>query len=140
MSKSKLSAFISLLLVFVSGALVGALAHRLYMVTSVNSTEARNRSGPPPEEVRRKLVAEFRDRVKLDDEQVRQLNQIYDEERQQFDTLHQKFNAEGRKLRAAHAEKIRAILRPDQIPLFEKLQAEREATRKLRMQDKQGKK
>lgn len=136
MSKSKLSAFLSLLLVFLSGTLVGVVAHRLYMVNTVSST---TRQAPPPrrdpEEIRRMLVTETTEKVHLDPDQVRELNSIYDDERRQFDELHQKWNAEGRALRAAHVERIKRILRPDQIPSFEKLQAEREAAHRRRQQE-----
>jgi hypothetical protein len=135
MTRSRLSAFISLLVVFLSGALVGAVGNRLYMVSTVSS---KGTQVPPrrmdPEEARKHLTAESRDRLKLDDEQVRKLDKIYDEERQEFDRMHQRWNAEGRTLRAQHAERIKAILRPDQIPLFDKLQAEREERRRLHEQ------
>jgi len=141
MMKSKSSAIISLLLVFLSGALVGAVAHRLYMVNTVSSNGI-NPQPPPrrdPEEVRRHLVAETKEKVKLDDEQVRKLNELYDQERQEFDRLHQKWNAEGRTLRASHMDRIKAILRPDQVPLFEQLQAEREKEHRRRQQQNEKK-
>ena len=136
MPKSKLSAIISLLLVFLSGALVGAVAHRLYMVNTVTARPHRD-----PEEIRKQLVEETRDAVKLDDEQVRKLDQFYDDERAHFGKLRQSWNDQGRELRAATAERIKAMLRPDQLLLFEKLQEHREAERKRRMQsEKQNEK
>ena len=126
MPKSKLSAFISLLLVFLSGALVGAMAHRLYMVNTVVSS----RQPPPrrdPEDVKRQIMAETREKVKLDDGQVRKLDQIYEEERAQFGQLRQSWNEQGRELRKVTADKIKDMLRPDQVPLFEQLQADRTA-------------
>ena len=135
MPKSKLSAVISLVLVFLSGALVGIVGHRLYMVKTVSSSGApvaQQRRPPDPEEVRKRLIAEMRDRVKLDGEQVQKLNVIYDETRQQFDELHKKANAETRSLWEHQTERIKAILRPDQLPLYEQLRSEREAERKRR--------
>ncbi len=145
MNKSRLSAFISLLVVFLSGVLVGGVAYRLYMVNSVlTSPSSSSPPGPPgrrpsPEEVRKRLVTETRDRCKLDNEQVQRLEALYDEERGEFDQLRHRWSEEGRKLRAAHNERIKAILRPDQIPLFEKLQADREERERLRrsMQEQQ---
>jgi hypothetical protein len=135
MPKSRFSAAIYLILVFASGAMVGAVANRLYMVKTVSSTEVTRQ--PPmrrdPEEVRRHLVAETREKVKLDDEQVRKLNEFYDDELAQFGKLRQSWIEDGRHVRAGTAQKIRAMLRPDQIPLFEQLQAQREAARKARM-------
>jgi hypothetical protein len=131
MPKSRLSAIVSLLLVFLSGVLVGVVAHRLY---TVNTVTAVRPSRPDPEEIRKHLVAEMRDKVKLDDQQVAELNRIYDDTRQEFDKLHQKANGETRALWESQTEKIKAILRPDQIPLYEQLRLQREQERKRRHQ------
>src|SRR5215471_13418102 len=96
MPKSKLSAFFYLLLVFASGAVVGAFAYRLYIVNPVLSGGSPPPKRPDPEEVRRRLVKEMRDRVKLDDQQVVQLNQIFDRTREQIDQVHKAANAQIR--------------------------------------------
>jgi len=140
MPKSKYSAVVSLVLVFLSGALVGIVGYRLYMVKTVSSSVApvtQPRRPPDPEEVRKHLVAEMRDRVKLDEAQVQKLNVIYDETRQQFDELHKKANSETRSLWEHQTERIKAILNPDQVVLFDQLRAEREAERKRR-HDREG--
>ena len=139
MPKSKLSAFFSLLLVFLSGALVGAFAHRLYMVNSV--TAVRNQPQPPrmsPEEFRRRQVEDLKSKVGLDDQQIVQYNKILDDTRQQFDQIHDKMNAEGRQIRDRQVEKVLAILRPDQRPLYEKWRADREAEHKRRQQEREA--
>ena len=143
MGKFKLSALVSLVLVFLSGVLVGAVAQRLYMVSSVSS----NASGslPPgvrkqsPEDVRKHAVAEMRQRVKLDDSQVTQLEGIYDQTREQFDRLFQNRNAEARVLWDKQNDEIRHMLRPDQLPLFEKLHAEHEAAHRARKKGEEPK-
>jgi hypothetical protein len=125
MLKSRLSAFFSLLLVFLSGSLVGAFAYRLIAVNTV-MTSGINGGRPPrpdPEEVRKHLDAEMRDRVKLDDQQVAQYNKILDETRDDFDQIHKKANEETRAIRERQAEKVNAILRDDQKPLFAQLRA-----------------
>ena len=74
MPKTKLSALLSLLLVFLSGTLVGAVSIACtWSIPSVGTA-----TGPPPremdpEEVRKRRVNEMRDKVKLDDEQVGKL-------------------------------------------------------------------
>src|SRR5215469_1430945 len=97
MSQTKLSAFLSLAVVFLSGAVMGAFAHRLYMVRTVPanslSTAPVNRR-PTPEEQRKHLIEEVRNVAKLDDQQVVQLNKIYDDTRERFDKAHKKANAE----------------------------------------------
>jgi hypothetical protein len=142
MPKSRLSAFISLLLVFLSGSLVGAFSYRLYSVNTVQGSlngPGPNRR-PDPEEMRRRLVTEMRDRVKIDDQQVIQYNQILDEMRDQFDQLHKKANAETQALREQQAEKVNAMLREDQKPLFAKVRAEHaERDRKRRQQQAEKK-
>src|SRR5271165_5867091 len=97
MLKSRLSAFFSLLVVFLSGALVGAFAYRLVAVNTVQtSTNGPRPQRQDPEEVRKHLDAEMRDRVKLDDRQVAKYNKILDETRDDFDQIHKKANEETR--------------------------------------------
>ncbi len=127
MLKSRLSAFLSLLLVFLSGGVVGAFAYRMYNTTVVAGTRR-----PDPEEVRKRLVTEMRDRVKLDDRQVAQVEKIYDQTREQFNLLNQKRNAESHALWETQTGQIKALLRPDQVPLFDILHAEHEQARKRR--------
>jgi hypothetical protein len=140
MLKSKFSAFFSLLLVFLSGSLVGAFAYRLVAVNTVLTSGANGPrpSRPDPEEVRRHLVTEMRDRVKLDDQQLAKYNKILDETHEEFDQLHKKANDEARELRERQAEKVNAILREDQKPLNAQLRAEHaERERKRRLGEKQ---
>ena len=93
MPKSKISALLSLLLVFASGALVGVVGYRLYTVnTVVTAPPPRTGQRLDPEEARRRLIADQREKIGLDDQQVAQLNRIYDETRQAFDAV-----AQGRK-------------------------------------------
>jgi hypothetical protein len=136
MLQSKLSAFFSLLLVFLSGALVGGFADRLYNTTGVSSTKdtpAPRTKGPgqrmDPEERRKALVEEMRKEVKLDDQQVEQLQHIYDNTREQFMQLNQKRNSESHALWDNQTSQIKSILRPDQVSLFEALRAKHEAER-----------
>jgi len=139
MPKSKLSVFLSLSLVFFSGAVLGAFANRLYMVRTVLSSESVNRPNPPrdPQEVRRHLVSEMRQELKLDDQQVTELNKIYDQTREQGDQVHHKLNAEMRLVWENQTERIKAILRPDQIPLYDQLRARHDAERKRDTERKQ---
>jgi hypothetical protein len=133
MPKSKASALLSLILVFMSGALVGAMGHRLYVVKTVEGTTSTNIPQPPrmsPEEARRRIIADYRDKVKLDDQQIEQVDQIYDQTREQFKEIQKKFNNEGQAVWKRQTQEIREILRPEQQPLFEAYRAEREADRK----------
>jgi len=141
MPKSKLSAFLSLLLVFFSGAVLGAFATRLYLVkTVISNNGTADRPGPSrdPQEVRRHLISEMRQEVKLDDQQIAELNKIYDQTKEQGDQVHRKLNAEMRAVWEGQTERIKAILRPDQVPLFEQLRARHEAEREQERKRRQA--
>jgi Spy/CpxP family protein refolding chaperone len=139
MLKSKFSALLSLLLVFMSGVLVGGFAYRLYNVSVVAAPNSGRR--PDPEEARRHIVADMRDHLKLDGQQVNQLQQIFDLTRDQFRQIHDRMNAEGRAVHTSQVGKIKTILRADQMPLYDQWQAERERDRERdRKQHKQGEK
>jgi Spy/CpxP family protein refolding chaperone len=112
--------------------LVGGFAYRLYNV----SVAAAPNSGKKvdPEEARKHIVADMRARLKLDSHQVDQLQQIFDHTRDQFHQIHDKMNAEGQAIHNGQIEKVKAILRADQVPLYEQWRAERERERKQRKQ------
>src|SRR3954454_16328921 len=98
MPKNRTSALLSLMFVFLSGALVGAVSYRLYMVNTVTGGAPTAGQRPPkldPEEIRKRRINEMREKVKLDDEQVAKLNVIYDHPRQQFHALKEKGDEEG---------------------------------------------
>jgi len=139
MPKSKLSAFLSLLLVFFSGAILGAFANRLYMVRTVLSSGSIDRPNPPhdPQEVRRHLVSEMQQEVKLDDQQVAELNKIYDETREKGDQVRRNANNEMRAVWENQTARIKAILRPDQEPLYDALRARHDAARRRDAERKQ---
>jgi hypothetical protein len=159
MSKSKLSALLSLILVFASGAVLGAFAYRLYSATPVLTRGSPG--GPPPArmgpaEFRKRYAADLTKEMKLDADQIKRLNIILDQTNEEFQTLNQKMKPEQDALdekRDAFREKYRpdreaihnrqiegitAMLREDQRALYAAFRAERERQRKLR--DQQHKK
>jgi hypothetical protein len=139
MPKSKLSAFLSLLLVFFSGAVLGAFAYRLYTVKTVETVTvtAPPRKGGGPEEFLRRRLAEMKDRVKADDQQLEQIKQVYNETREKYDGIRQKMNVEGHAIDENQVAKIKAILRPDQIPVYDQIRAEHEAAHKRNQQQRE---
>jgi hypothetical protein len=139
MPKSKLSAFLSLIFVFASGAMVGVVGHRLYTVNTVNSPGViagapPSRQKRDPEEFKRHIVADMKEKIKLDEQQVKQLEQIMDQTREQFEQLHKTVDEKMRRDRGAiwlsQVEQTKEILRPEQLPLYEKYRADRDAERK----------
>jgi len=137
MPKNRTSALLSLIFVFLSGALVGAVSYRLYMVNTVSGGGVTAGQRPPkldPEEIRKRRINEMRDKIKLDDDQVARLNTIYDHTRQQFHELKKKGDEEGHAIWENQKEAVRAILKPEQQPLYEQFQREQDEQRKRRQQ------
>ena len=137
MPKSRLSAVLSLLLVFVSGGLVGVLAHRAYM-TNIAPAAA----GPPrgakgnPQEWRKHIVPVMRDRMKMDDAQVQKLNQILDDTDVRFKEVREKWNSANQAIQKDMVERITAMLRPDQQKLYQEFRDERERERQKHMMER----
>jgi hypothetical protein len=129
MANTKLSAFFSLLLVFCSGIAVGVVGYRAYN-TSVTPSAKAPEKRPTPEEFRKHLIDEMTREVHLDDQQVALLKQIYEQTRVRFDEVNTKFAAEGQSIHDEQIDKIKKMLRPDQIPLYDALPTRHEAERK----------
>ena len=156
MNKTKLYALLSLILVFVSGGVLGAFAFKLYSVPNVVTPASS--SGTPkkmsPEEFRKNYSAALAKELKLDAEQVQKLNTILDETHTDFeklrekskpdydalnkerDSLNEKYRPERETIQARQTEKINSILTDAQKPLFQAWRAERDRQRKMRDQHK----
>src|SRR5579884_424157 len=110
MIKSKTSALLSLLLVFLSGCVLGAFSYRLYMVNTVASAPGNPPRRPSPEEWRKHYLADLQKHANLTDQQLDKVNGILDE-----------IGTETKKeMTSIHDEQIRrinAILNPDQQAL-----------------------
>jgi hypothetical protein len=147
MPKSKVSAFLSVLLVFASGAAMGAVGYRLYVVkTVVNPVQAKKKTSP--EEFRKLAMAKLKDAVKLTDRQLVEVQKIYDWQGDQFTPMHKKYQAKidedwkefDQQRDLIHEEaiaKMKAILTADQQSLYDKWLADRAADRKKRQQEQQ---
>jgi hypothetical protein len=137
-TRSKLSAGLYLLVVFLSGALVGGLSYRLY---SVNTVAAITGGVPKtsPEEFRRRYIEAIRAKVNLDPQQIERVNQIMDDARTQFDQVRAKSRTEMQAIEAQRNEKMNAILRDDQKPAYAAFRAERDRLRQ-QAREKQPKK
>src|SRR4051794_23809026 len=98
-----------LLLVFCSGAVVGALGYRTYN-PPVASSSARPRRGTA--EFRRQYLDEMRTRLDLSDDQMQKLNSILDGTDKRFNESRAQHNQIIRELREEHVAKVREILVP----------------------------
>ena len=129
MKRSTLTTGLYVLLVFLSGALVGAFAHRLYVVNTVVSAK--------PDEVRHHILDEMRTRLSLTNDQVNQLNGILDSTKARYREVKERWDRQSKQaakpeLRAiteGQAEKIKAILSEPQRAEYEKYRAERQKRR-----------
>ena len=114
---------LSLLVVFLSGVLVGGISHRAYSVKADVKNDRRPRS---PEEYRKRYVDEMNSRLHLDANQLSQLNTILDETRQRYNAAHAKIRPEMKQIHTEQVERVRSILTEAQKPEYAKILEERE--------------
>jgi len=120
--RSQLSVILSMFAVFCSGIAVGAYGYHSYTAKTVAAT-----GKPPlaPEEWRKRYVEEVRTRVHLDDNQVVSLNSILDETKARFKSVKDRQKHEQKqetdRIRAEQNEKVRAILKPEQRPEYDRI-------------------
>ena len=124
MKLSKLTIALYVGLVFASGIVLGVFVDRLYSASTVTATKQKN-----PEDVRKKMVADWQARLNLNEEQVTQLNMIFDETRSRFHEARQKLDPEMQAIRKDQQDMIRAMLKPEQRSEYEKILQEREQKR-----------
>jgi len=125
-----------LALVFGSGAMVGALSHRMYMVSSVIAKPASS-----PDEWRQRYMEEMKSRLKLRDEQILRLNILLDETRSRVREVHERHRPEIDDIKHEQTLKVSSMLDPGQKAEFDKLTKEREqrAERDRQQQEQQEK-
>ncbi|MBM3774117.1 MAG: hypothetical protein FJW37_03050 [Acidobacteria bacterium] len=128
MKRSSLITAGYLLLVFLSGALVGIFGQRLYTSKAV-SASAVSRS---PEEYRRKYMDEMTSRLKLTPDQTARLSQVLDQTRARYREIRERSRPEMKAIHQRHVESVKAVLTPEQIPEYDRMLAEREERRKKR--------
>src|SRR5215469_12487370 len=114
MKRSNLPIALYLFLVFISGAVVGALGYRTYKPPSASSNARVS-----PEEFRRQYLQEIKTRVNLNDEQLQKVNAILDETRTRFHDARDKHNEIVKQIGDEQRAKMRAILAPEQLPKAE---------------------
>jgi hypothetical protein len=132
MTRKSLPIAFYLLLVFVSGSVVGALGYRTY-----NPPTARGSATPTPSEWRRNYIDETRSRLSLTDDQVGTLTAILNQTDARFREARERENQEIRQIKEDHFARVRMILTPEQLPKYEQLHKEREAKAK-QQQDQQN--
>ena len=119
MKRNQWSALFLAVLLFCSGAAVGALGHRYYAATTViarTNEDSRRRS----------YIAEMQKGLHLTSAQTEQLETIMDETKAKYKALRDSYRPETLKIKQAHVERVKSILTPAQIPAYEKIVAEHE--------------
>jgi hypothetical protein len=114
-------------LVFAGGMGVGALAHRLYSTSSVAAAAPRG-----PEQWRQRFTQEMRTRVRLDADQAAKLEAFLDESRELFHQVREKYKPEMGAIYDAQVAKVKGMLRPDQLPVYEVILEEQRKGREKR--------
>ena len=110
-----------LFLVFISGAVVGALGYRTYKPPTASSN-----SPMTPEAARRQYLQEMQSRAGLTDDQVQKVNLILDETRARFHQARDTHNQIVKEIGEQQRAKVRAILTPEQLPKVEQLWQQRD--------------
>ncbi len=122
MKLSRLTIALYVGLIFACGVVLGVFGHSLYAVTTVRSN--------PPEDVRKKTLAEMQHRMNLSDDQVSKINSIMDETRARFHEVREKYRPQMDALQKDQRDKVRSILSPAQLTEYEKMLKEREEHQK----------
>lgn len=127
MKKTNLTVLFYLVLVFVSGILVGAFGQRLYSARSVNANP-----NPRPDEWRQHYLEEMRRRLHVDDNQVAQVNSILDKTRERFDAVRKRMQPEMDAIHQDQIDQITALLNATQRAEYAKMLEERRLERQRR--------
>ena len=128
MRRSNFTTLLYLLLVLLSGAVLGVFANRVYMT----KVDAATSVPPRPHnhiEFRNHYIHDMRTRLHLTDAQAAQLEQIMDGTDQQFRQMRRSIDAD-------HQHKVMAMLDDTQKAEYAKMIAEREKRRQEH--DKKG--
>jgi len=129
MTRRSLPIAFYLLLVFVSGSLVGALGYRAYNPPTARTVNTL----PQPSDWRKQYMEESKARLNLTQQQVQQLQAILDDTEMRFRQARERENHEISQIRDEHIQQIRMMLTPEQLPKYEVLHAEREAKAKQQL-------
>lgn len=123
---SKSTAALYLSLVFLAGAAVGFAASQFYAARVANANEAE---APTAAQYRKNLVASLDQDLHLDDDQVSEILQIIDDIGERWYQVRDAMEPEFEAIRQERAERIMAVLSPEQRLAYEKILEERRRRR-----------
>lgn len=119
MKRNQWSAGVLALLLFGGGAAVGALGHRYYAASAVMANA-------PADDYRQRYVSDMTSRLRLTPAQVDQLEDILDQTKSRFRAAHETCRPAIASIKQEQIAQVKAILAPQQIPLYDQLLADRE--------------
>jgi hypothetical protein len=105
-------------LLFICGAAVGALANHLY--------EARSVAAKNADSDRQHYINEMEAKLKLTPAQVNELQAIMDDTKAKVKAVRDAYHPQMLKVKAEHIARVKSILTPSQVPVYEQLVADRE--------------
>jgi hypothetical protein len=120
----KWKAIVSIILVFLLGSLAGALVtHEIYQhrIESIIKGD--------PNAMRELIVQRLNHKLHLDTNQLYQLRAIVKETHEEIRNVRKQFRPQIEEILVRSQNKVRAILRPDQLEKYEKTVAERKKKR-----------
>ena len=126
MPKSRLATLAYLVLVFGSGTMVGAVAHRLYVTSSVTASTVVPKT---PAQARKDFLEKLKVRLTASPDQVAQVNAILDEAKQKYSRLELEAKPLRDKIDEERVEGILAVLNPEQQKNYLAWRAEVKAKR-----------
>jgi hypothetical protein len=129
MQLSRFRILIYMGLIFSAGIAAGILAERLNSAETVSAKATPTRSN---DDWRQRYVESMRTRLRMDEAQMKQLNDTLDETRVEYRVLRQSYRPQMEKIHEGQVAKILKFLRPEQIAEFQKLEREREQKLKAR--------
>jgi hypothetical protein len=117
-------ALVSVMFVFLLGALAGALVtHTIYRQKMENIIKDE------PTTMREVIVQRLNRRLQLDPTQLEQLRTIVKETHTEMKNVRKLIRPQMEAILARSQERVRSILRPDQLEKYEKIVAERKKKR-----------
>ena len=125
MVRTRLSTAMYLAMVFGSGAVMGAVAHRLYETGSVNAGSAAPQTSA---EFRKRYFEQMR-KWGVTEAQIEQIRVVLDDGKKKFDELHAKEKPLRDQIQQDHVESVRAILNDQQRAQYDEWRAGRERHR-----------
>jgi hypothetical protein len=118
MNRNQRRATIFAALLFCCGLLAGILGHRYYAATSVNAKTA--------EDLRQEYITEMTSKLGLNAAKVTQLGNILDQTKAKYKSVKDSCRPALVKIKQEQVSRVRSILTPAQVPVYDRIIAERE--------------